>query len=111
MKLLFDQNISYKLVKRLYDLFPGSQHVRQIGLDEDNDPTVWKYAKDNNFIIVSKDEDFHQLSFLYGPPPKVVWLRLGNCSTNEIERALRHNWSMIKDFVSDEKGAFLVIGP
>ena len=84
MKLLFDQNISYKLVNRLADIYPGSKHVRQVGLGESDDLAVWDYAKGNDFVIVSKDEDFHQRSFLYGSPPKVVWLRLGNCTTQDI---------------------------
>ena len=59
MKLLLDQNISYKLVNRLADVYPESKHVRQVGLGEADDLTVWDYAKDNDFVIVSKDEDFH----------------------------------------------------
>jgi len=71
MKLLFDPNLSYKLIGRLGDLFPDSEHVRNLNLHEADDRTVWEYARANGFAIVSKDEDFHQLSFLYGPPPKV----------------------------------------
>ena len=85
MKLLFDHNLSYKLVGRLADLFPDSEHVRNVNLHEADDRTVWEYARANGFAIVSKDEDFHQLSFLYGAPPKVVWVRLGNCTTADIE--------------------------
>lgn len=68
MKLLLDQNISYKLVKRLAVVYPGSKHVRQVGLGEVDDLAVWDYARENDFIIVSKDEDFHQRSFLTGSP-------------------------------------------
>ena len=75
MKLLFDHNLSYKLVARLVDLFPESVHVRNINLHEVDDQTVWEYARANGFAIGSKDEDFHQLSFLYGAPPKVVWVK------------------------------------
>ncbi len=76
MKLLFDHNLSYKLVERLAELFPDSEHVRNINLQKADDRTVWDFAGANSFAIVSKDEDFHQLSFLYGAPPKVVWVRL-----------------------------------
>jgi predicted nuclease of predicted toxin-antitoxin system len=110
MKLLLDQNISYKLVKRLGDVYPDSRHVRQIELDNAEDLAVWNYAKDNGFVIVSKDEDFHQRSFLSGAPPKVVWLRLGNCATQDIEDALRRNRMALIDFVNREEAAFLVIG-
>ena len=110
MKLLLDQNISYKLVNRLADVYPGSKHVRQVGLGEADDLVVWDYAKGNDFVIVSKDEDFHQRSFLAGSPPEVVWLRLGNCTTQEIEDALRRNRALLTDFAAQEKAAFLVIG-
>jgi len=78
VKLLFDQNLSHKLVRQLADLFPKSVHVREAGLKEAGDPLVWEYAKKNGLVVVSKDSDFHQRSFLYGYPPKVVWVRLGN---------------------------------
>ena len=85
MKLLFDHNLSPKLVERLADVFLGSKHVRNLNLHKADDAQVWEYARMNALAIVSKDEDFHQLSFLHGPPPKVVWVRLGNCTTSDIE--------------------------
>lgn len=111
MKLLFDQNLSRTLVRRLSNLYPGSEHVRTLSLHQADDQTVWEYAEKNGFAIVSKDEDFHQLSFLRGPPPKVVWLRLGNCTTEEIEQALRHHHAKLIDFDAHAEGAFLMIGP
>ncbi len=110
MKLLFEQNISYKLVTRLGDVYPESKHVRQVGLGEADDVAVWDYARDNDFVIVSKDEDFHQRSFLYGSPPQVVWLRLGNCTTQDIEDALRHDRVALTRFAAQEEAAFLIIG-
>jgi len=89
MKLLFDENLSPQLVRRLGDAFPQSVHVRDVGLKAADDPEVWKYAQDNSLIICSKDSDMHQRSFLLGFPPKVIWVRLGNCSTSEVERLLR----------------------
>lgn len=110
MKLMFDQNLSPKLVGRLADVYPGSEHVRNINLQEASDREVWDHARANGLAIVSKDEDFHQLSFLYGPPPKVVWVRLGNCTTTDIEHALREFHADLVEFDADEEGAFLVIG-
>ena len=107
MKLLLDQNLSHKLVRRLADLFPDSVHVREVGLKAAGDPLIWEYARDNGLMIVSKDSDFHQRSFLYGYPPKVVWVRLGNCSTADVERVLRNNFEAIKDFYADESASFL----
>jgi predicted nuclease of predicted toxin-antitoxin system len=110
MKLLFDHNLSYKLVARLADLFPDSAHVRNVNLHAADDRTVWEYARANGFAIVSKDEDFHQLSFLYGAPPKVVWVRLGNCTTADIEHALRRHHTDLLNFEANEEGAFLIVG-
>ena len=109
MKLLFDQNLSHKLVRRLADLFPNSTHVREVGLKEAEDPVVWEYAKREGFLIVSKDADFHQRSFLFGFPPKVVWMRLGNCTTAEVEQRIRENFDSIKAFTEDEEAAFLIL--
>ena len=110
MKLLFDHNLSHKLVGRLADVFPGSEHVRTVGLHRADDREVWEYARTNAFAIVSKDEDFHQLSFLHGPPPKVVWVRLGNCTTSDIESVLRSSQADLAKFDADEAGAFLIVG-
>ncbi len=107
MKLLFDQNLSHKLVRSLADLFPDSIHVRDVGLKTAADPLVWEYAKTNDLMIVSKDSDFHQRSFLYGFPPKVMWVRLGNCSTADVERVLRTNFDAIKSFYGDKHATFL----
>ena len=110
MKLLFDHNLSPKLLGRLADLFPASEHVRNVNLYEAEDLKVWEYARANGFAIVSKDEDFHQLSFLYGAPPKVVWVRLGNCTTTDIEQALRQHQTGLLKFNANKEGAFLIVG-
>lgn len=89
MRLLFDNNISRKLVARLADVFPDSSHVALEGLERAADETVWAYAVEHGYVIISKDEDLHQRALLAAPPPKLIWVRLGNCSTADIERALR----------------------
>ncbi len=92
MKLLFDQNLSPRLVNRLADLYPASQHVFFIGLDQADDSALWAYANQHDFTVVSRDSDFSELSLLRGFPPKVIWIRRGNCSTNQIEEIVRsHN--------------------
>ncbi len=96
MKLLFDQNLSPRLVARLADDFPDSGHVFPLGLSEASDSEVWSYARDNGFIVVSKDADFSELSLLHGHPPKLIWLRLGNCTTTQIETLLRANREAIE---------------
>ena len=107
MKLLFDENLSPNLVIRLADLFPNSVHVREVGLQSADDQIVWEYAKNADLMIVSKDGDMHQRSFLFGAPPKVVWVRLGNCSTTDVENLLRRHVGTIRVFYSDEYTSFL----
>lgn len=109
MKLLFDENLSPRLVRLLNDLFPNSAHVRDVGLKAADDPVVWKYAQDNNLIICSKDSDMHQRSFMFGYPPKVVWIRLGNCSTADVEKLLRKHFAAIQSFAAEDYAAFLTL--
>ena len=101
MKLLFDQNLSPRLVNLLDDLFPNSAHVFPLGLDEAEDTDVWKYAKINDFVLVTKDADFGDLSVLRGFPPKVIWIRRGNCKTSDIEQVLRTNYRIIEQLEFD----------
>lgn len=111
MKLLFDQNLSYKLVRSFSDEFPGSAHVRDLRLASALDIEVWEHAKQFGFTIVSKDTDFSQRGFLFGPPPKVIWIRLGNCSTKEIEDVLRSYSAEIRQFGLDPDSSFFPIDP
>ena len=109
MKLLFDENLSPKLPTRLSDIFPNSLHVRDVGMKATIDPIVWDYAKDNDLIIVSKDSDMHDLSLVLGNPPKVIWLRLGNCSTSQVESLLRREFSAIALFYEDKTLSLLAL--
>ncbi len=109
MKLLFDENLSPKLPNRLRDLFPNSLHVRDVGMKATIDPMVWDYAKDNDLTIVSKDSDMHDLSLVFGNPPKVIWLRLGNCSTLQVENLLRREFRAMELFYSDETLSLLAL--
>lgn len=107
MKLLFDENLSHKLASRLADIFPDSTHVRDVGMKATEDPTVWDYAKDNDFMTVSKDADMHDLSLVFGNPPKVVWVRLGNCTTTDVENLLRLEFEVIEMFYKDDSVSLL----
>lgn len=89
MKLLFDQNLSRKLVTRLADIFPNSSHVQSHDLAEKTDTEIWEFAKLNAFCLVTQDADFAERSRLYGSPPKVIWLRCGNAPTSQIEILIR----------------------
>jgi predicted nuclease of predicted toxin-antitoxin system len=99
--LLFDQNLSPRLVTRLVDLYPGSAHVDVLGLGTAPDREVWEFARNRGFIIVTKDADFSELNVLLGTPPKVIWIRRGNCSTRNIEQLLRENYAAIDNFAKD----------
>jgi predicted nuclease of predicted toxin-antitoxin system len=109
MRLLFDENLSPKLPNCLGDLFQNSLHVRDVGMKATIDPIVWNYAKENDLMIVSKDADMHDLSLVFGNPPKVIWLRLGNCSTLQVENLLRQNFKAIKIFYEDENLSLLAL--
>lgn len=109
MRLLFDENLSPKLPNRLSDLFPNSLHVRDVDMKATIDPVVWDFAKDNDLMIVSKDADMHDLSLVLGNPPKVIWLRLGNCSTRQVEDVLRRDFDAIKLFYEDESLSLLAL--
>lgn len=109
MKLLLDQNLSPRLVRVIEDLFPGSLHTRDVDLQAADDERVWAYAASHGFTIVSKDSDFHQMSFVLGHPPKVIWIRIGNCSTGEVARILRTHAQAIHDFAADDESSFLTL--
>ncbi len=82
MKLLFDQNISYRVVDKITALFPGSLHISNVGLQNRRDLEIWEYAKKYEFAIVTFDADFYHFSLIYGHPPKIIWLKSGNLITN-----------------------------
>lgn len=109
MKLLFDENLSDRLVLLLEDLFPDSQHVRACGLQTETDAVVWEYAKKNSFVIVTRDSDFQDRSVLLGAPPKVVWLRTRNCTTAEIASFLRGASQLISRFNANQEETCLIL--
>jgi predicted nuclease of predicted toxin-antitoxin system len=101
LTLLFDQNLSRKLVSRLADVFPESSHVVFQGLAEKTDTEIWEFAKANDCCIVTQDADFAERSRLYGSPPKVIWLRCGNTPTKEIENLIRSGAEAIQELLSN----------
>lgn len=109
MKLLFDENLSDRLVGILEHEYPGSVHVRNVGLARADDEEVWGYALDQGLAITSKDSDFHQRSLVRGHPPKVVWLQTGNCATERIAGLLRRHQSDLEAFDGDPEASFLIL--
>ncbi len=109
MKLLLDENLSDRIIKQIIDLYPDSQHVKTLGLTNTDDALIWEYAKVNNFVIVSKDSDFHQRSLLYGHPPKFIYLCIGNSPTSKIVQILRDNFVTIIEFENNKTQSILVL--
>ncbi len=101
MKLLFDQNLSPQLCEKLKDLFPGSSHVHLCGLGGAKDLEIWEFAKNEGFNIVSKDADYGELSTTLGDPPKVIWVRRGNCTTAQMEELIRADVDFIRQLESN----------
>ncbi len=109
MKLLFDENLSPRLVELLDALYPGSRHVASIGLEGKSDQEIWDHAAANEFIIVSKDNDFRQRCFVLGPPPKVLWLSVGNAGTSAIRTLLENARPAVVEFAENAEEALLVL--
>jgi predicted nuclease of predicted toxin-antitoxin system len=109
MKLLLDQNLSWKLVAELGESYPDSDHIKHALSTSADDRAIWDFARDNDFTIVTKDDDFVQRSMLLGHPPKVVWIRLGNCKTTEISRLLLSSYDQVLAFSNDEEKSLFAI--
>lgn len=107
--LLLDQNLSFKISKGIKDLFPGAKQVSDLGLSGSNDLDIWNFAKKNGCCILTFDSDFIDIYVLNGFPPKIIWLRIGNSTTENITRVLRSNEAIIKEFLVSEENAYLEI--
>jgi predicted nuclease of predicted toxin-antitoxin system len=101
MKLLFDQNISFRIEKKISHIFPGSLHVSSCGLSNCEDQEIWEYALKYHFAIVTFDSDFYDISVINGHPPKILWLRTGNLPTNEIVPLLKSKKKIIQEFLTN----------
>jgi predicted nuclease of predicted toxin-antitoxin system len=110
VRLLFDEQLAEDLCQLLRDAFPESLHIRLLGRSGASDGEIWQLAKDHRCVLVTKDEDFHRLSVLRGAPPKVIWIRLGNCTTGEIAALLLQYRTNIQQFVDQEEVTFLELG-
>jgi predicted nuclease of predicted toxin-antitoxin system len=109
VKLLFDENLSPKLVRLLVKEFPDSNHVELLKLRGSTDTTLWELAKQQGYMIVSKDNDFRQRAFLLGAPPKVIWLSIGNSGTTEIVELLKQKEATIQSFEKNDEESLLVL--
>lgn len=110
MKLLFDENLAARLTRDLAVAYPDSAHLATLGLLGATDSEIWARAAEGGYVLVTKDEDFHRLSVLFGPPPKVIWIRLGNCKTAEVAGLLSAELDRVRAFMFDHDAAFLSLG-
>jgi predicted nuclease of predicted toxin-antitoxin system len=109
VKLLFDQNLSPRLVELLDDIYPESAHVSQRGLGKSADAQVWESARATGHLIVTKDADFSEICLVGGFPPKIIWIRRGNCSTRAIADMLRSSLGLITDFADRQHEGVLLL--
>jgi predicted nuclease of predicted toxin-antitoxin system len=107
VKLLLDENLSFRLVPLLDSAYPGTTHVRDVGLLGASDERIWGHAAEHGFLLASKDADFFQRSSVFGAPPKVLWLRVGNAPTRAIASLLRERYVLIAHFAESSPAALL----
>ena len=110
MRLLFDENLSHRLVRELSDIYPDSAHVRDIGLRGADDQRIWDYAAEQDLLLTTKNTDFYHRSLVFGALPKVIWLRVGNASTISIAELLRQRRPVLRSFYEDSEATFLPLG-
>jgi predicted nuclease of predicted toxin-antitoxin system len=101
MKLLFDQNISFRIIGKLQDIMPTASQVRLLGLENRTDFEIWDFAKANDYSIITFDTDFYDISLIKDTPPKIIWLRFGNTSTTQLASYIRSNLELIKEFIQN----------
>jgi len=109
MKLLFDQNISFRLIERISNLYPDAKQVRELGLENVTDNEIFEFAKKNDYSIVTFDSDFCDLNILKGFPPKIIWIRTGNTTTKNLEIIMKNKYERIKSFMQENFGCLEII--
>jgi predicted nuclease of predicted toxin-antitoxin system len=101
MKILFDQNISFRIINKIKHLYPEAKQVRELGLENSTDMGIWNFANQNGFTIITFDSDFIDISNIKGHPPKIIWLKTGNCTTNNVKEILIDKVEIIKEFLTN----------
>ncbi len=109
MKLLLDQNISFRLVSKIAEFFPETAQVKELGLINATDIEIWEFAKKNGFTIVTFDADFFELSTLLGFPPKIIWLRTGNTRTEDLALLIQKHSNSLHSFLLENEHGCLEI--
>lgn len=108
MRLLFDEHLSPKLVRRLQSEFPGSTHVQLLGQRGARDSTLWQICREHGFTLVTRDSDFQHMAMSLGPPPKVILVLVSEGRTDEIERLLRSHTVSLTRFETSAESLYLL---
>ena len=101
MKILFDQNISFRIIDKIKHLYPEAKQIRELGLENSSDMEIWIFANKNQYTIITFDSDFFDISNIKGHPPKVIWLKTGNCTTNNVKEILIDKFEIVKEFITN----------
>jgi predicted nuclease of predicted toxin-antitoxin system len=101
VKLLFDQNISFRILSKIRELYPNAHQVRELQLENKSDIEIWNFAKSQQFNIETFDADFFEIANLKGHLPKIIWLRFGNTTTTNIAQVLCDKYQIIRDFIEN----------
>ena len=109
MKLLLDENLSRRIVPFLQTDYPGSTQVALVNREKASDQEIWQYAKDEGYVIVTKDSDFYDLSLVHGTPPKIIWLKTGNLSKSAATGLLLDNKEKIEMLLEQDDMACVEI--
>lgn len=110
MKLLLDENISRRVVPFIQELYPESTQVALVGLENTDDKLIRQYAVENDWVIVTKDADFYDMTVLYGQPPKLIWLKMGNQSKTATIKALQDNHpAIMQALIADDKACIEIL--
>lgn len=111
MRLLLDENLSRRLVPFLQNNFPGTTQVALIGLERADDRTIWRHARDNGFVIVTRDADFEELSAILGAPPQVIWLRIPNQAKSAVLNLLLRHHAELHESLQEKDITCIELGP
>ena len=107
MKLLLDENLSFRLCRRLADMFEAVHHVDDFGLDSTDDALIWEFARTNGYTIVTKDRDFVDRVLVDGAPPRITWIRSGNAPFRVCEQLLRSSRKRLADFMRKQDATYV----
>jgi predicted nuclease of predicted toxin-antitoxin system len=110
VKLLLDENLSRRIVPFIQDVYPDSTQMALIGLERASDAVIRQYAIDNDYVIVTQDADFYEMSLIHDQPPKIIWLKTGNQSKTAMIKILRDSRQAIEQaLIAEDKACINMV--